>query len=108
PPGHRFRDVLLGGQLAAGVQDLAVSPAILGEQGNEIVLHGDLSWAGEGSNVWSLRRRGLRLGQGRHSPDSQFTSSCGSGQRSSGRGAVEYWSRIDLSTAPTSRPERGA
>ena len=31
-------------------------------------LHGDLSWAGEGSKVWSLRRRGLRLGQGRHSP----------------------------------------
>src|SRR5438874_13475833 len=64
----RVRDVLLGGQLAAGVQDLAVSPAIVREQGNEIVLHGDLSWAGEGSNVWSLRRRGLRLGQGRHSP----------------------------------------
>src|SRR5438874_3724470 len=63
----RVRDVLLGGQLAAGVQDLAVSPAIVGEQGNEIVLHGDLSWAGEGSNVWSLRRRGLRIGQGRHS-----------------------------------------
>jgi hypothetical protein len=47
-PGDRLGDILFGGQLAAGVEDLGIGPAIVREQRHD-VLHEDLSWAGTGT-----------------------------------------------------------
>src|SRR5262249_48916369 len=71
PPGGGLGGVLPGRQLAAGAEDAAVGPAVVGEQGDEVVVHGAWPPRGTRSNgafgsepgwmvEWYRMRTGLR------------------------------------------------